>query len=345
MSNIKAKIRVIFLIICCFHHSSFAGQTYIVKKGDTLSSILSKKFPKEKVYGVGGSLARVLRVNSYIKNPDYIYPAQIINLQLDTELEQKNQDDLANDFSEQSPLMEQPTVQQQASRSISQFTPVYDDSWNISLLYGAKYISVSQNGALGSAETGTIFLDNIQLNSDFYYNKWSFEALADSYTFKYQSLTRSASERMNSLMLLGGYEFFAVGFDVSQNPMFKNDNGDVQVTKLNTLDAIIGLKLKYKLEAQKNTQLNFKILAGYPISASTESSNIKVSNIKGYSILGQAQLNRHLLDFKDSTLNVVWSNQLKYKSINHNVEWGLTKGNVNSDLTDFSTLLGLQLMF
>ena len=58
-------------------------ETYIVKRGDSLSKIASGRFTEERVYGINGSLRRVLKLNPTIKGPGRIYPQQVIKLEDD----------------------------------------------------------------------------------------------------------------------------------------------------------------------------------------------------------------------------------------------------------------------
>src|SRR5690606_1499350 len=45
--------------------------------------------------------------------------------------------------------------------------------WNILVLYGAKYLSLTQSGAMGNAKLGTLFLNNLQFHSEFSIKNWS----------------------------------------------------------------------------------------------------------------------------------------------------------------------------
>ena len=57
---------------------AFALDTYIVKYGDTLSTIVKQHYPQDRLYGANGKLDEVLKKNPHIKNSDRIYPNQKI---------------------------------------------------------------------------------------------------------------------------------------------------------------------------------------------------------------------------------------------------------------------------
>lgn len=66
--------RIILIFALTVSASSFA-YTYVVKPGDTLSKIVQERLPG-RVYGREGNLARVLRLNSEIRDPNAIFPGR-----------------------------------------------------------------------------------------------------------------------------------------------------------------------------------------------------------------------------------------------------------------------------
>lgn len=75
------KLAVVFLTLSGCSFGAWAA-TYVVEVGDTLSKIALKKFGKP-IYSKLGSLKKLLLTNSNIKNPDRIYPGQVLNLDVD----------------------------------------------------------------------------------------------------------------------------------------------------------------------------------------------------------------------------------------------------------------------
>lgn len=55
-----------------------ALDTYIVKYGDILSTIIKQHYPQDRLYGANEKLGEVLKQNPHIKNSDPIYPNQKI---------------------------------------------------------------------------------------------------------------------------------------------------------------------------------------------------------------------------------------------------------------------------
>jgi hypothetical protein len=67
-----------FLTIATLATTVFAAE-YIVKKHDILSEIAHLSIPG-KVWGEDGALQKLLVLNPIVKNPDMIYPGQILQL-------------------------------------------------------------------------------------------------------------------------------------------------------------------------------------------------------------------------------------------------------------------------
>ncbi|MBF0442684.1 MAG: LysM peptidoglycan-binding domain-containing protein [Oligoflexales bacterium] len=85
--EIKRNFCAVLAAFTAFSSPSF-GERYSVKKGDTLSQIVSKKLGKP-VYGKKGKLGKVIRLNPDINNPDLIYPNDIIILSNEDETKAK----------------------------------------------------------------------------------------------------------------------------------------------------------------------------------------------------------------------------------------------------------------
>ena len=66
-----------FSLFLCF--SAQATSYYQVRRGDSLSAIAMRSF-EGKIYGPNGSLEKILKLNPSIKNPNLIYPNQVIQI-------------------------------------------------------------------------------------------------------------------------------------------------------------------------------------------------------------------------------------------------------------------------
>lgn len=312
-----------------------ANDTYIVKFGDTLSRIVSKKFPSEKLYGRKGKLAEVLAQNPQIKNLNKIFPNQKIqfhsNIIIETPVAAES-------------IIETPKVEElPQDRRVSE-TPGLEE-WNISALFGAKYLSVSQSGALGKADLGVLFLNDLKLKSEFIFDDWSFGFQFDSYKFKYEALTSGDSKQMYALNLFGSYKWFLGGLNIEQNPLFRNNAGNVELTKMTVMSLSLGAKKDIELPTRKPTVLKLKGWVNYPFSSSSDNADIKLDSVQGFGLSGQAELNRQIFAKEDYSLHATWMTQVGYQQLTQDVEWDVSKGEVKSQMLNASTTLGLLFKF
>lgn len=256
---------------------AFALDTYIVKYGDTLSSIVKQHYPQGRLYGANGKLDEVLK--------------------------------------------------------------------NLSILYGAKYLSISQTGSLGKASVGALFLNDIKLNSEFIFEDWSLGFQVDTYKFKYESLTNGDSKQMSTLNLYGSYKWFMAGFNIEETPLFRNNGGSIEMTKNTLMYLSLGAKKDIELPTRKPTTLKLKGQISYPLSSSSDKGEVELSSLSGFALSGQAELNRQIFAKEDYSLHATWMTGVGYRNLEQNVEWDVSKGKAKSQILDLSTALGLLFKF
>lgn len=334
MKKLAAQIIVVSLLT----GTGLAQDFYVVKSGDVLSRIVQNKYPTERIYGAKGKLAEVKKLNPRILNLNIIYPNQKIYFTPATVAQSKQT------IPEEESLVEQaPEVKVEKKRDVSESNQL--EEWNISALYGAKYLSLSQSGALGKAEVGVLFLNNLKLNSEFNFEDWSFGFQFDSYKFKYKTLTAGDSQQMYAVNLYGSYGRFLGGLNIEQNPLFRNNNGNIEMTKMTLISLSLGAKKDIELPTRKSTVLKLKGWLSYPLSASSDNADIKLNSITGYGIHGEVELNRQIFVKDDYSLHATWIGQVGTQRINQEVKWDTSEGESKSNIVNASTSLGILFKF
>lgn len=334
MKKLAAQIIVVSLLT----GPGLAQDFYVVKSGDVLSRIVQNKYPSEKIYGAKGKLAEVKKLNPRILNLNIIYPNQKIYFTPATVAQSKQ-----TIPEEESLVAQAPEVKVEKKRDVSEANQL--EEWNISALYGAKYLSLSQSGALGKAEVGVLFLNNLKLNSEFKFEDWSFGFQFDSYKFKYKTLTAGDSQQMYAVNLYGSYGLFLGGLNIEQNPLFRNNNGNIEMTKMTLMSLSLGAKKDIELPTRKPTVLKLKGWLSYPLSASSDNADIKLNSITGYGIHGEVELNRQIFVKDDYSLHATWIGQVGTQRINQEVKWDTSEGESNSNIVNASTSLGILFKF
>lgn len=334
MKKLAAQIIVVSLLT----GPGLAQDFYVVKFGDVLSRIVQNKYPSERIYGAKGKLAEVKKLNPRILNLNIIYTDQKIYFTPAT---------AANSTQpipeEESLVAQAPEVKVEKKRDVSESNQL--EEWNISALYGAKYLSLSQSGALGKAEVGDLFLNNLKLNSEFNFDDWSFGFQFDSYKFKYKTLTAGDSQQMYAVNLYGSYGLFLGGLNIEQNPLFRNNNGNIEMTKMTLMSLSLGAKKDIELPTRKPTVLKLKGWLSYPLSASSDNADIKLNSITGYGIHGEVELNRQIFVKDDYSLHATWIGQVGTQRINQEVKWDTSEGESKSNIVNASTSLGILFKF
>jgi hypothetical protein len=332
------KLAAQIIVVCLFIGPGLAQDFYVVKSGDVLSRILQNKYPSERIFGAKGKLAEVKKLNPRILNPNIIYPNQKIYFTPAT-VAHSTQPIVEEELRE----AQAPEVKVEKIREVSEVNQV--EEWNVSALYGAKYLSLSQSGALGKAEVGVLFLNNLKLNSEFNFDDWSFGFQFDSYKFKYKTLTAGDSQQMYAVNLYGSYGWILGGLNIEQNPLFRNNNGNVQMAKMTLMSLTVGVKKDIELPTRKPTMLKLKGWLSYPLSASSDNADIKINSITGHRVHGEVELNRQIITKDNYSLHATWINQVGTQRINQKVKWDTSVGESKSNFVNASTSLGILFQF
>ena len=332
------KLVVKIIVVSLLTGPGLAQEFYVVKSGDVLSRIVQNKYPSERIYGAKGKLAEVKKLNPRILNLNIIYPNQRIYFTPATVAQSKQ-----TIPEEESLVAQAPEEKAENKRDVSELNQV--EEWNISALYGAKYLSLSQSGALVKTEVGDIYLNNLKLNSELHFEDWSFGVQFDSYKFKYKTLTAGDSQQMYAVNFYGSYRWLLGGLNIEQNPLFRNNNGNIEMTKMTLMSLSLGVKKDIELPTRKPTVLKLKGWLSYPLSASCDNADIKLNSITGYGIHGEVEMNRQIVVKDDYSLHATWIGQAGAQRINQSVKWDTSEGQSQSTLVNVSTSLGILYKF
>jgi hypothetical protein len=337
---------ILILIGILFANNGLA-ETYVVKKGDILSKLVMKRIPQGRLYGPHGKLVKILSNNPQIKNPNLIYPNQIINFITDKiEIQAKPIQILSNSEKlKSSPPKTNETLleSKKVNRHLSFVKGM--DEWNISALYGVKYLSFSQTGELGSGDLGVLFLNYLKVNSEFIFDTWSFGFQFDSYKFKYEALSSGDSKQIYSLNLYGSYKWIIGGFGIEESPLFKSNSESIEMTKMSLMYFSLGAKKEIELPTLKPTVIKLKGWLKYPFSSSTSNVDVELDSISGFGFMGQMELNRQIFTKEDYSLEATWMTQLGFVNFSQNVDWDTSVGEVKVLQVDASSTLGLLFKF
>ncbi len=198
---------------------------------------------------------------------------------------------------------------------------------------------------MAEADVGVLFLNNLKLQSEFIFEDWSAWFLIDSYKFKFEFSDSADEARMYSLDLGISYKWMLTAMQVNQFPIFRNNSGAVEMARASIMAFSLGGKKDIELPTQKLTRLKLKGWLSYPLSVSTDSSDIDVSSLSGFGLRGQAQLDREIFSRPLYSLHATWMMDISYQKTSQEVDWENTKGNIDSIIIDASAVLGLLLKF
>lgn len=219
------------------------------------------------------------------------------------------------------------------------------EEWNISLAYGAKYLSITQKVGTIDADLGIVYPSNVQLMSEFIHNDWSAWFQFDSYEFSYETNTSKDKERMSSVEFGSSYKWLMGALGVEQNPLFNMTDQIVGLARQSTTYVAIGAKKDIELTTQKPSSLNLKAWFSYPIATMSSNADVELSNVSGMGVRGQVEFNRQIMKGPDYSLHATWSTNVGYQKIEQDLKWGNLDEKVKTTIIGASSTIGLELKF
>ncbi len=317
-------------------------EIYTIQKGDTLSNVLSKIYPKHNVYGKTGSLKKILLLNPQIKNPNRVFINQTILLE-DQTIEIKNETDSTTP----------PTVivekfintQEKNIESEKNILAAQNDQFTFSILYGGRFISHRETGVLGKSNIGNLFLNNLKLNTEFVFDDYRLGLRLESYKFKYSYLNSTDSKNIYSLELNTAYKWMTASLLMDQGILFRNKVNSVELAKTSILFASLGAFKEYSLATKKPTFIKIEGQVLYPLSHFSESKQIETNSISGYGLKAGVGITRLMVAKEDYSISFKWLTELKYKNIKQSIVWDASIGDTQIETMHVSSGMGVEFNF
>jgi hypothetical protein len=150
---------------------------------------------------------------------------------------------------------------------------------------------------------------------------------------------------MHAVNFYGSYKWVLAGLNIEKIPLLRNNNGNIEMTKMTLMSLSLGVKKDIELPTRKPTMLKLKGWLSYPLTASTDNADIKHKSITGHRIHGEVEMNRKIVTKNDYSLHATWISQVGTQRINHKLEWDTSVGESKSNFVNASTSLGILFKF
>ena len=220
-------------------------------------------------------------------------------------------------------------------------TGVFD--FNLGL--GANYYSHNQKGALGGANVGALFLNNLSISTSYERKNFKMETQAQSYKFKYDAGGTQTERRLYSYGFNIFYKNFFLGLNIEQQPLFKNNGSNIEMTTETAVLPSLGLKWDIPLSTTIETHLHIQTSLNYFMDSQASDPNIKVSDHSGFGANIKTRLSRKLNKSKRYPMYYYWSNDFSHRDYERAVQWGGSNGTVDSQHFHFNSSVGIKIEF
>lgn len=269
-------------------------EIHTVKKGDTLTEIVQKRFPGERIWGKDGNIYKVLNLNPEIKNRDLIYEGQDIFIR---KIQGENTE-IADDTKESLDKIYGLTLWGTLNTSFYAFTQTGD------LLKSDLFLTSFNSQSVG-----------FEYDLKGYLLRGKFERSV--YDFSYQG--DNFKETLSSKNLGVTYKYFRVGYEQLNNLFFYETTG---YKSAKTEESYLNLGLEFRHDLKKYFIDEYILFADYshPLEMTSDSSLYKINSYSGYRFSGKAVLQKNLnkrlklnatVDFKHSSFEFKFKNGQK----------------------------------
>lgn len=257
--------------------SSHAVENYLIEKGDTLSEIAAKKIKDKKIYGKDGSLSLLLKENTKIKNPNKIYPTQLIYIPGSLSIETPGAE--APTTAE---VQETKPTESHTEAPTEKVSKVVHHPFKLGafFLFGPTYSSLTQSKQLGKSEVAIISFQSAKRGMNFHKGNYSGYTTVSTYKFK--------SKQFYSDEVVGGWKALLLGLGREDQPIYENQTSSNTLSKQSLTYLSMGLKKTLILEEAKNKFLQVRGQYLHPLSMDTEQSGLDVESVSGFGLKGTA---------------------------------------------------------
>jgi hypothetical protein len=323
--------------------STFA-MFYTAKDGDVLSKIAQSHL-SGPVYGQNGSLAKILKLNPFIKNADVLFTGQKIELEDLVRVPAKEttpstQDELKPQASEESISSTVPSASKNTEKELV---------FNAHASYGAAFMGLSQSGAFGSISGSSIAVNRTDVevsakledfSGDVEFSRYSLDMGNDT-----ANTTSKENQSLNELTLKGGYKNLLFGFRSKSSPLFKAGPGTtLQWASLTSLSALIDYHLEHEWTGPslRPYRVSLDTEASVPFSGGSD-TGVDISSLNGYALRARGRLEKTLLQGNGLKMLAGLEAVASYDHVQYNGNWGGTSGSVRRNLTEVQGSLGITL--
>lgn len=334
--NKRIKLLILFIFFSILSSHSIAGDAYVIKSGDTLSDIVAKfiKSPPQ-LYGANGRISKVLALNPHITNPNVITVGSIINLpNLKIKLPKKTKSKVA--------INKNTWQRKKKTRKESK---VIKDAFEFGMGYGTNYSSYAQSGTLGSASLGVLFINSLNFFTSYKIGNFKLEGESQSSTFEYSFNNSTSKINLRNYALRLSYAYFLLGILLEQKPVFKNNTSSIESVPETFLLPTIGITKDFSLNTKIETHLLIQLSIDFVSNSSSNESNIEITKHEGLGSTLKTNISRRLNPNSSFPIFYFWTNDFTYRDIERNIDWGLSVGNVKSQIIHFNSIIGLKAQF
>lgn len=310
-----------FSFIMVFAHANtLETDLYLVEENETLSEIVEKtSSPPPNLYGEDGRLQEILRLNPQIQDPDLIEPGMKIKL---------------------TSAVAPPPAPKKSAKPAG---PSPKARITLGAFYGPQIFSLNQTSDLGDAAIGAVFVENASVAAKYEKGEWGAAFRGRFYNVKYEVNQETTDRPLKELRFDLSHKQLFLRIALEESPLFKNAGNEVDQTAERALLPSIGAEFNWRFFG--GLTLDVAVSGGIYSQGSAVNKDVKIKNASGYVADIDSNLTKELHKTKGASFALVWKNRAQHKNYTRDVEWGGSAREAETELSSFSSMAGVQVLF
>lgn len=226
--------------------------------------------------------------------------------------------------------------------------PLLDDdpgSLEFGIGWGPTFYLHNQLSALGTAQLGTLYLNNIEFFTTYERDDFKLIMRLGRYSYNYDDGISSSSTPITTFTVDSYINDYIFGLSFEQQPLLKNVGGKISVITDTVILPRFGHFWDIELSRKVETRFQFMPVVNFSAGGFSSDPSIEFKNHSGFGVDIDTRLIRRLNSSKDLKIYYFWDNGISYRSYQRSSDWGAGAQSFESTHTNFNSTIGISIRF
>lgn len=211
--------------------------------------------------------------------------------------------------------------------------------------WGPTFYLHNQTSNLGTAQLGTLFLNNIEFFTAYHRDDFKLIMKLGRYSYNYDDGISSSSTSLLNFTVDTYFNNFIYGISFDQQPLLKNTSGKINVFTDTVILPRFGYFLDFELSKRIETRFQLIPVMNFSAGGFSSDPSIEFKEHSGFGLDIDTRLIRRLNSDEHMKIYYFWDNGISYRSYQRSADWGIGNQDFESTHTNFNSTIGISIKF